>query len=524
MLIAVVAFAAVAAVPVAGAIPWQTVTPVTVSREPRHRRPPHVVHAQPAQPRGSRHGRLGTALRDRAGQRAAPPRLRGLGRDGVPTTTAGQLVRVAADAGQDEHDGVQDMVHRHLPRQRAGDRALHAAPRHTCARDRDPAADDRALQLQGAPPRADRSGAPTDRKRRTAAAAAITSIRLAMDYELPDGTTLTLDDGATGADAAAAIGAGLARAALAIKVDGELRDLARPLPTDGNGAAPKLEILTDRSGEEALAADPPRRRARARRGRDRALSGREDLDRAADRERLLLRLRVPRRGHRQRRRLPERSRRRCRRTSTPTSRSCARTSPSRRRSQRFRERAAALQGRADRGPGHATQTRPPTRVALHQRPLHRPVPRPACAEHQAHQGVQAAVGRRRLLARRRQPPDAHARVWDGVLLRQGSRRRTWSGSSARAPTTTAGSAPSSACSRFSELAPGIGVLVPGRARSCSTSSSALSREMGKPRGYTEVKTPQLYDSALWKTSGHWEKYRENMFVTESEDRRWRSSR
>ena len=46
-----------------------------------------------------------------------------------------------------------------------------------------------------------------------------------MDYELPDGTKLSLENGATGADAAAAIGAGLARAALAIKVDGELRDL-----------------------------------------------------------------------------------------------------------------------------------------------------------------------------------------------------------------------------------------------------------------------------------------------------------
>jgi threonyl-tRNA synthetase len=75
-----------------------------------------------------------------------------------------------------------------------------------------------------------------------------------MDYELPDGTKLSLDNGATGADAAAAIGAGLARAALAIKVDGELRDLSRPLPSDDeNGSrAPKLEILTDRSGEEAL--------------------------------------------------------------------------------------------------------------------------------------------------------------------------------------------------------------------------------------------------------------------------------
>jgi threonyl-tRNA synthetase len=42
--------------------------------------------------------------------------------------------------------------------------------------------------------------------------------------------------------------------------------------------------------------------------------------------------------------------------------------------------------------------------------------------------------------------------------------------------------------------------------------------MGSQRGYVEVKTPQIYDSSLWKTSGHWEKYRENMFVTEYEDR------
>jgi threonyl-tRNA synthetase len=73
-----------------------------------------------------------------------------------------------------------------------------------------------------------------------------------MDYELPDGTTLSLEDGATGADAAAAIGAGLARAALAIKVDGELRDLSRPLPAGNGSHTPKLEILTERSGEEAL--------------------------------------------------------------------------------------------------------------------------------------------------------------------------------------------------------------------------------------------------------------------------------
>ena len=35
-------------------------------------------------------------------------------------------------------------------------------------------------------------------------------------------------------------------------------------------------------------------------------------------------------------------------------------------------------------------------------------------------------------------------------------------------------------------------------------------------GYVEVKTPQLVDRALWEASGHWEKFRQNMFTTEAE--------
>ena len=38
-------------------------------------------------------------------------------------------------------------------------------------------------------------------------------------------------------------------------------------------------------------------------------------------------------------------------------------------------------------------------------------------------------------------------------------------------------------------------------------------------GYVEVKTPQLIDRALWEASGHWEKFRENMFTVETEDDR-----
>ncbi len=37
-------------------------------------------------------------------------------------------------------------------------------------------------------------------------------------------------------------------------------------------------------------------------------------------------------------------------------------------------------------------------------------------------------------------------------------------------------------------------------------------------GYFEVKTPQLVDRKLWESSGHWDKFREHMYVTESEER------
>src|SRR5687767_9000822 len=63
-----------------------------------------------------------------------------------------------------------------------------------------------------------------------------------MHAVLPDGTKKELEDGATGADLAAAIGPGLAKAALAVKVDGEVRDLSAPLE---DGAS--VEIVTGRS-------------------------------------------------------------------------------------------------------------------------------------------------------------------------------------------------------------------------------------------------------------------------------------
>jgi len=44
------------------------------------------------------------------------------------------------------------------------------------------------------------------------------------------------------------------------------------------------------------------------------------------------------------------------------------------------------------------------------------------------------------------------------------------------------------------------------------------RQIYKNNGYLEVKGPQILDQGLWEKTGHWDKYRENMFVTESEKR------
>ena len=44
------------------------------------------------------------------------------------------------------------------------------------------------------------------------------------------------------------------------------------------------------------------------------------------------------------------------------------------------------------------------------------------------------------------------------------------------------------------------------------------RRVYRENGYQEVKGPQILDKSLWEKTGHWDKYRENMFVTESEKR------
>src|ERR1700753_1010660 len=68
-----------------------------------------------------------------------------------------------------------------------------------------------------------------------------------LKITLPDGSVREVAPGTTPADIAAAIGPGLAKAAIAARVDGELRDITRPL--DANAS---LALVTNRDEKDAL--------------------------------------------------------------------------------------------------------------------------------------------------------------------------------------------------------------------------------------------------------------------------------
>jgi threonyl-tRNA synthetase len=72
---------------------------------------------------------------------------------------------------------------------------------------------------------------------------------------------------------------------------------------------------------------------------------------------------------------------------------------------------------------------------------------------------------------------------------------------------------------FSELAPGMPFWHP-RGMAVWNVLEDLRRRENARRGYHEVRTPQLYDADLWRTSGHWDKFRENMFTLEAEEREY----
>ena len=81
---------------------------------------------------------------------------------------------------------------------------------------------------------------------------------------LPDGSVRQFDAPVTGTDVATAIGPGLARAALAMKLDGKTVDLATPIERDAD------VVFITRRDPEALEMNPSRCGARAGGGRCRA--------------------------------------------------------------------------------------------------------------------------------------------------------------------------------------------------------------------------------------------------------------
>jgi threonyl-tRNA synthetase len=342
-----------------------------------------------------------------------------------------------------------------------------------------------------------------------------------MEVELPDGKRLTLPGGATGADVAAAIGPGLARAALAIKVDGEVRDLARPLRDgDGNGdgdGAARIEILTERTGEEALAVirhDCAHVLATAvmelypgvkisigpaiEHGfyydfdfpDGVALS---EADFAAIEERM--------RSHVA--------------ADEPFTREEVTVAQA---LERFRAEGQDYKVELiedlvrDADPAHPLET-----VSLYTNgpftDLCRGPHAPGTGRIKAFrlQSVAGAYWRgdasRPMLTRvygtaffSRQALEEHLERLERA--RANDHRRL---------------GPQLGLFSFSEVAPGAAFWLPAGTE-VFNSLVVLSREMGRERGYDEVKTPQLYDRSLWETSGHWDKYGGNMFVTEYEER------
>jgi threonyl-tRNA synthetase len=70
---------------------------------------------------------------------------------------------------------------------------------------------------------------------------------------------------------------------------------------------------------------------------------------------------------------------------------------------------------------------------------------------------------------------------------------------------------------FSEVAPGM-VFWHNNGLIIRNELINFWREEHKKAGYQEISTPQILDKKLWQISGHWEKYKENIFLTEYEKR------
>ncbi|KAF7970500.1 hypothetical protein HWV62_23817 [Athelia sp. TMB] len=72
---------------------------------------------------------------------------------------------------------------------------------------------------------------------------------------------------------------------------------------------------------------------------------------------------------------------------------------------------------------------------------------------------------------------------------------------------------------FNDLSPGSCFFLPHGTRIYNTLLELMRSEYYK-RGYQEVISPNMYNSKLWETSGHWQNYKEDMFTLDVEKEKW----
>src|SRR5215210_2374769 len=329
-----------------------------------------------------------------------------------------------------------------------------------------------------------------------------------MQVTLPDGSAKELPDGATGADLAAAIGPGLARAALAVEVGGVMYDLDRPLPHGG-----RTQVVTSRSGQDALdlirhdaahvlatsvlelypgvkiSIGPPIEHGFYYDFAFRDDSAPTEADLAGIEDRMREHIRADERFVRE---------------DVPVAQAL----------ERFRAEGQDYKVELieDLVRDEAVET-----VSLYTNGPFTDLCRGPHAPSTARIGVvklQSVAGAywrgdasRQMLTRvygtaffRQAELDEHLERLEQARARDHRRL-----------------GPQLGLFTFSDVAPGAAFWLPAGA-TVFNGLVQLSREMCAGHGYDEVKTPQLYDAELWRTSGHWFKYRDNMFATESEDR------
>jgi threonyl-tRNA synthetase len=328
-----------------------------------------------------------------------------------------------------------------------------------------------------------------------------------MHAVLPDGTRKELPDGATGADLAASIGAGLARAALAVKVDGEVRDLHAPLP---DGA--QVEIVTERSGADALELirhDTAHVLATA------ALElypGVKISIGPPIEDGFYYDFEFPDGVQPDFEALEERMREHVK-ADEPFEREDVTVAEA---LERFRAEDQPYKVeliedlRRDKGVETVSLYRNGPFTDLCKGPH-----APSTGRIKAFKLLSQAGAYWRGDASR----TMLTRVYGTAFFKQADLEQHLERLEQARARDHRRLGPQLGLFLFSEVSPGSAFWMP-KGASVWNALNQRSREMNLARGYTEVKTPQLYDASLWQTSGHWDKYRENMFVTEVEERQF----